>query len=137
MKERILQFLKTKQISSTQFADTIGVQRSSVSHILSGRNNPSFDFIRKILSNYAEIDAEWLLLGEGEMYKSGVADELFDKGPVEPGQKEAKEPPMQIKTELPEYQTPTPEKDSDQGDIERVVIFFKNNTFSEYHPPST
>lgn len=134
MKERILQFLNSEQISSTQFADTIGVQRSSVSHILSGRNNPSFDFIRKILSSYTGISAEWLILGIGEMYKEAGTKELF-----EPEKVDSVIEPVEDRSELKE--TPTQKKPSrgvedaaESFDIERVVIFYSNNTFTEYHP---
>jgi len=137
MKERILQFLQAKQISSTQFADTIGVQRSSVSHILSGRNNPSFDFIHKILINYSEIDAEWLILGKGEMYKTKAPDDLFDQEPVESKSKIVKEQAQTTVEQPTDYQSTKSVSMSVTTDIERVVIFFKNNTFSEYHPSST
>ena len=67
MKDRIIQFLKEKNLTSTKFADEIGVQRSSISHILSGRNKPSFDFIEKMLIAYPDIDAQWLITGKGNM----------------------------------------------------------------------
>jgi len=51
MKERILEFLKNENKTSAQFAEEIGVQPSGISHIISGRNNPSLDFVIKILKN--------------------------------------------------------------------------------------
>jgi plasmid maintenance system antidote protein VapI len=72
MKERILLLLEHYNLSSAQFAESISVQRSSISHILSGRNNPSYDFIIKILQQYPDISAEWLLLGQGIMIKSQI-----------------------------------------------------------------
>jgi transcriptional regulator with XRE-family HTH domain len=68
MIERIQLILQTKSLSPGKFADEIGVQRSSVSHILSGRNGPSLDFIQKILKRYTDISATWLVSGEGQMY---------------------------------------------------------------------
>ena len=70
MKERILKFLQAENLSSSQFAELIGVQPSSISHIVSGRNNPSLDFILKMLAKYPEIEPDWLLFGSGEMYRS-------------------------------------------------------------------
>lgn len=70
MKSRLSELLKYYHLSSAQFADNIGVQRSSISHILSGRNKPSYDFLLKILDKYPEISAEWLLTGTGSMLKS-------------------------------------------------------------------
>lgn len=56
--------------TATRFADEIGVQRSGISHILSGRNQPSYDFIVKVMNKFPEIDIEWLLSGKGELSKS-------------------------------------------------------------------
>lgn len=69
MKDQILQILEEFSLTSAQFADIIGVQRSSISHILSGRNKPSYDFILKIHEHYPEISADWLLTGHGNMFK--------------------------------------------------------------------
>ena len=68
MNSRIQLILKTKNISASKFADEIGVQRSSISHILSGRNNPSLDFIQKILKRFPDINSDWILTGKGSMY---------------------------------------------------------------------
>jgi len=69
MNDRILLILKTQNLSSSQFADEIGVQRSSISHILSGRNNPSLEFVTKILKRFPDINSEWILFGKGSMYR--------------------------------------------------------------------
>lgn len=70
MKDRIAQFLINENISSAEFADKIGVQRSSVSHVLNERNYPSTSFIQKMLSTYEHVNPRWLLLGEGPMLNS-------------------------------------------------------------------
>ena len=69
MISRILLILKTQDLSSSQFADEIGVQRSSISHILSGRNNPSLEFVTKILKRFPDINSDWIIFGKGSMYK--------------------------------------------------------------------
>lgn len=56
--------------TATQFAEEIGVQKSGISHILSGRNNPSLDFVQKILQRFPEVNMEWLVLGKGSMINS-------------------------------------------------------------------
>lgn len=61
---RLLEILEKKSLSASQFAEKIGVQRSSVSHILSGRNKPSLDFIIKITSVFNDISLEWLINGK-------------------------------------------------------------------------
>ena len=84
MKERLVQLLDLEQLTPSKFADIIGVQRSSVSHVVSGRNKPSFDFLQKTLKAFPGLNAEWLILGEGTMYEQmgrGVAGNLFDTPP--------------------------------------------------------
>lgn len=70
MNQRLLQFLSAENISQAQFADTIGVARASVSHILAGRNKPGFDFIESMSSHFPDLSLEWLINGKGKMYKS-------------------------------------------------------------------
>jgi len=82
MKERILEFLKQENKSSAQFAEEIGVQASGISHILSGRNNPSLDFVLKMLEKYKFLSTDWLLFGKGSMYKEPRMQSLFDDIPV-------------------------------------------------------
>ena len=74
MNTRLKQFLAAENISQSQFADTIKVVRASVSHVLSGRNNPGYDFIKAIMTAYPALSIEWLMLGKGKMYKEAAAD---------------------------------------------------------------
>jgi transcriptional regulator with XRE-family HTH domain len=81
MVDRILLVLKIKNLTPSKFADEIGIQRSSMSHIMSGRNLPSLDLITKILNKYPDINSEWLIQGVGPMMKI-VQIDLFEQ-PVE------------------------------------------------------
>ena len=74
MIDRINLIMKAKNINASQFADEINIQRSGMSHILSGRNNPSLDFIKRVLSRYPEIDTDWLIFGKGEMYRTSAGN---------------------------------------------------------------
>ena len=78
MKDRILKFIDSEKLTAAEFADKIGVQRSNVSHVLNGRNNPGFGFIQKVLESFPSINSRWLITGEGDMYlnKKGGADSL-------------------------------------------------------------
>lgn len=78
MKNRILEFLRAENKSSAQFAEEIGVQASSISHIISGRNNPSLDFTMKMLVKYPSLSTDWLLFGSGQMYRESKLNGLFD-----------------------------------------------------------
>ena len=146
MKNRLLLFLNNENISATILADEIGVQRSSISHILSGRNNPSFDFIYKIIKKYDNLNAEWLITGRGEMYKSEEKLSKKASGPdmnlfTDQNNVNAARPEHE-KTGIRRSLTPT-ENDQDNeysnkvtnvNKIEKIVYFYKNGTFKEYHP---
>jgi transcriptional regulator with XRE-family HTH domain len=84
MTERFQLILKAKNITASKFADEIGAQRSSVSHILTGRNNPSLDIILKVLKKYPDINVEWLISGKGPMSVQYPQSDFFDDDkPVE------------------------------------------------------
>lgn len=136
MRDRILHFLTQEDISSAKFADEIGVQRSSVSHILSGRNNPSFDFIQKILRRFELLNAEWLILGRGEMFKPRQKSIIFD------AEIEGKEKPVNDMTSSAKIGIPVDFNDKSalvseeelKKTAEKVVIFYTDKTFKEYYP---
>lgn len=67
MVERIRELLQANQLTPTQFADSIGVARPIISHILSGRNKPSLEVVQKILTAFPELSLDWLLKGVGSM----------------------------------------------------------------------
>lgn len=69
MKERLEKFLKAEGLTPSRFAEIMGVQPSSISHILVGRNKPSFDFIEKMLSRFPKVNPDWLILGKGMIYR--------------------------------------------------------------------
>ncbi len=75
LNKRISEFIEFTQLSPSEFADAVEVQRSSISHITSGRNKPSLDFLIKVREKYPELQWEWLILGEGEMLKSNLSPE--------------------------------------------------------------
>ena len=80
MKERIARLIKDKALTSQKFAEVMGVQPSNISHILSGRNMPSFDFIRKLLQTYPELNPDWLIMVKGAMYRSsGEVDDTDEE----------------------------------------------------------
>ena len=72
MKERIIKIMECERMGQAQFASAIGIQRAAMSHIISGRNNPSLDVMTKILHRYPQINPDWLLLGKGEMLRDNT-----------------------------------------------------------------
>ncbi|NBL65209.1 helix-turn-helix domain-containing protein [Flavobacterium sp. NST-5] len=126
--EKILQYYS---LSASAFADKIGVQRSSVSHLLSGRNNPSLDFILKLLEVFPEIDLYWILNGKGNFPKEPkIDDEIAGEKLVEhqPTLTDIIANEVEIKNQdmIPEAKK--------NLDIEKIVIFYNNGTFKEYQP---
>jgi transcriptional regulator with XRE-family HTH domain len=155
MEDRIKKFMEHKEISASELADAIGVQRSNVTHVLKARNKPSFQFIEKLLQIYPEINAKWLLLGEGNMIE-GISKSrtLFDSIPepvinsVIPEKKTEPEIVMESAASAPVEQNSSPQApdkkapenelyDSFFGSekpIERMIVFFKDQTFKVYNP---
>lgn len=62
--DRVKKIMEDNKLSSSQMADRIGVQRSAISHIISGRNKPSLDFILKVLESFENVSSDWLLKGQ-------------------------------------------------------------------------
>lgn len=68
--DRFTKVIEYSELTPAEFAEEIGVQRSSISHIISGRNKPSLDFITKIKTAFPKFEWDWLITGEGEMLMS-------------------------------------------------------------------
>lgn len=145
MKDRILAFLQSENKSAAQFAEEIGVQPSGISHILSGRNNPSLDFVMKMLHRYSSLSAEWLLFGRGAMYKYTSQPTLFDippAGVISGGAStEVTELPSEpvYSSGRPETaaETVTPEDDihaMKERVLTKVMLFYSDKSCSEYTP---
>jgi|GEM_PF-248070 len=82
--ERVLILIKDYGLTASEFADKIDVQRSSMSHLVSGRNKPSLDFIQKILHNFSDINPTWLIMGSGPMKQLDLFDIKGDVAPAVP-----------------------------------------------------
>ena len=104
--KRLQKIINFYGLSAAAFADKIGVQRSSISHILSGRNRPSLEFVMKVLSSFPEVDLYWLLKGKGDF-------------------------PSQNQENIKQDSKTSASTIIDQ-DIERIVVFFKDGSFKNY-----
>ncbi|WP_430817453.1 helix-turn-helix domain-containing protein [Carboxylicivirga sp. RSCT41] len=157
MKERIEAIIQHERLTPSQFADSIGVQRSGVSHILSGRNKPSLDFLNKLLSKYPHISGDWLITGQGSMINGAKNDFKTNEQLRFPESEEKpkanfKMPKKVIKEEDQAlYKKPVPDERpaevtdkalsmpgisevSNGKTIERIVVFYSDKTFREYKP---
>jgi len=111
--KRLQQIIDFYSLSASSFADKIGVQRSSISHILSGRNRPSLDFVMKTLASFPEVDLYWLLNGKGKFPKT-IEDEPKNNNT-------ANKENMELSNLGAKY-----------NDIDRIIIFFKDGTYKNY-----
>ena len=127
---RLRLILDKEELTSSQFANIVGYRPSSISHILSGRNKPGFDFIREILKKFDTINPEWLILGRGEMYKT--TDKVVDKD-NEPTVRESIKTSKVDSEPDPPYVSDVKVK-SDGKVIVKVLVFYTDQTFTEYNP---
>jgi len=143
MRERILEFLRAENKSSAQFAEEIGVQPSGISHILSGRNNPSLDFIMKMLEKYRFLSTEWLLFGRGTMYKDTKMQSLFNEfNSLTDADKSVSsvEISSKVDNDIIDNKADNVEINNKKhepaniSDVKSIVWFFKDNSFKEYFP---
>ena len=149
MKDRLNQFLQLEQLSSARFAAILGVQPSSISHILSGRNKPGFDFIEKMLLKFPGLNVEWLITGKGKMFKdpppsvNSPVSGLFGAPPVPYPQTPQVSPTQEaiIEPQSPainkEISSPLPLEMPNVGPtgrIEKIVLFYSDKHFEEFLP---
>ena len=148
MKERIAQIVQKEGMTAAQFADKIGISPSSLSHILSGRNNPSLEVVMKIHKACDYISLDWLLYGEGEMETDVDSDNngsfpgpLFDENSLfasngtnvpeyrkEIEVKASTIPPKEIvRAEIKSIEKPARK-------ITEIRIFFDNGTYETFRP---
>lgn len=105
--------------TASSFSEKIGVQRSSISHILSGRNKPSLDFVLKVLSVYPDVELYWLLNGKGSFPSTSSSEnKKFEK--------------IETDTSTSTIQNAENVSSSNDKSIERIVIFYKDGTFKNF-----
>ncbi len=124
MTDRIKLLLEQLRLSPSEFADRIGVQRSSVSHVLSGRNKPSIDFLEKILNVFPGIDTTWLITG-----KAGTT-----KTPDSKADNTSNPEPRVQKSLFLEDQNEKPPAPAGEEPVDHIIIVYKNSTFRLLKP---
>lgn len=153
MIDRIKLLIETQNMTASQFADEIDVQRSSLSHIMSGRNKASLDFVSKVLKRFPEVSPDWLINGQGALFRSQntgdesrkqekpQVNELFNMSRVEQtGQQVDYE--KQIDDQKNVESGPKSKAEGSVADdkkpgttaVERIVIFYSDGSFKDYFP---
>lgn len=132
--KRLEYILDYYSMNAATFADRIGVQRSSLSHLLSGRNKPSLDFVLKIVEEFPEVNLYWLLIGKGSFPDEHVSKLENQTHPSLSNTSGLDKEKKQIQgenfknVELTNFSISNTSKQQ----IEKIVFFYKNGSFKVY-----
>lgn len=125
--EKILEFY---QLSATAFAEEVDFNRSTISHLLSGRNKPSLEFVIKLLEKFPEVEMNWLLFGKGNFPTT-----LENK----PETLSAKKPSPNKEKNLDSFSTENKsvkkrftQSGEEERQVEKIVIFYDDGSFNIY-----
>lgn len=154
-KEKIEKIMQIEKLNSVQFAAEIGIQGSTLSHILNGRNKPSLEVLKKILNRFRTINSDWLILDTGTMYRQEKHSQTPLLFPIEDentsntvisevksdtnfhsnfSQKRNDLPPVEMKavstTDISNYINQ--KSDSISKSVERIIVYYSDNTFQEF-----
>ncbi len=110
IQDRIRTIMKSGNQSASEFADKIGVKRSNLSHVLSGRNKPSLDFLEKVINAYPKVNASWLITGEMRSETAAPKASSQENTPQEAQEHRGKK------------------------EIEKILMFYTDGTFDAYRP---
>lgn len=126
--DRIKELIRKNQLNAAKFADLIGVQRSNLSHVLTGRNKPGLDFIEKVLNQFPDVDANWLI--------SGIAQRRDDNKEMN------EEVNSNLKQELRMDLKKSPEAKVEdkfnnvtnkQAKVTKIIVYYSDKTFEEFN----
>lgn len=141
MNQRLQQFLSAESLSQAEFAESIGVARASISHILAGRNKPGYEFFNSVAKRYPALNIDWFVTGRGKMYKTAMDDAreavstqpaegapvlLFDDEPNRPDHVNTP-----AKTASNTFEKHKQSIDNKRI-INKIVVFYSDGTFDEY-----
>ncbi|CAK7014197.1 MAG: hypothetical protein PARBA_00586 [Parabacteroides sp.] len=143
MRERIKMVMDREGLTPAKFAEEIGIQRSAMSHIMNGRNNPSLDVLVKILERFTYVDSDWLLFGKGNMIRNLIQNEpdLFTNTPINPPEVQVvPENRKEIRVETPVNCIKQPvieriiQEEKPSRNVSKIMIFYSDNTFDTFVP---
>jgi len=166
MNKRLQTLLEIEHLSPSQLADTLGIQRGGISHLLSGRNKPSFDFLQKVLYKFPDINAEWLITGNGKPVKGYIeennkslnTDKVVQKTDFQNNNEETNLFNQSVSTSSDITDAPLsaensairPEssvrtagdipaagcKENPQRTVRRIIIYYSDGTYNDFYPGS-
>ncbi|MBE7686120.1 helix-turn-helix domain-containing protein [Tenacibaculum piscium] len=136
---RLKKIISHYNLTSSTFADAINVQRSSISHLLSGRNKPSLDFVMKTINKFPEVDLYWFLYGEGTFPKIEPEEEIVaeeETSTKEIIQEEKKEiSPTLFSTSTTSIENNSKNEPNNSGNkkLVKIVLLYDDGSFNEFN----
>ena len=127
--KRLQEILHYYGLSATAFSEAIDFNRSTISHLLSGRNRPSLEFVMKVLQNFPEVELYWLLNGSGT-FPAAKNDPIPSS--TSPLESPKRDPSLAESRKNINEVTDNTQNLSDLGDLEQVILFFKDGSFKVY-----
>ena len=139
MKDRIAHIIRAKNLTAAEFALRLGIQPSNISHLLSGRNNPSLDFVKKLKETFPEYSLEWIIFGRGPITVSEpfapvtpiepVSTDTYDEIPVEPMAEETLFDQPKAEEKRLDQLMPSP-----TGTLKQIILVYSDNSFEQLSP---
>lgn len=137
MKDRIAHIIRAQNLTAAEFALRLGIQPSNISHLLSGRNNPSLDFVKKLKETFSEYTLDWIIFGRGPMT---VSEPFAPLRPVDqhaplPSQEEKNEPELTDSIIFNQDHAVISTVSLPHSDeIKQMILVYKDNTFEVLLP---
>ena len=139
MKDRIAHIIRAKNLTAAEFALKLGIQPSNISHLLSGRNNPSLDFVKKLKETFPEYNLDWIIFGRGPVT---VSEPFVESAPV--GQTPLlgeQEKPVDYLSEGSLFNQPAADDlpveqvaSSPKSGLKKIVLVYYDDTFEVIFP---
>ena len=123
IQDRLQIIMKTHRLTAASFADKIGVQRSGLSHIMSGRNKPSLDFIQKTLAAFPRVNGDWLITGRQNATKD-----------ISHSQEIADNSYKSQQNKVSENANNVTSVNAKKRAIEKVILFYNDGTYDITYP---
>ena len=124
--------MENEQVSSKRFAETLGIQQSTLSHILTNRNQPSLDVIMKIHQIYTDVNIDWLLYGTGDMFVSQESGKKQEKATTLPPMNNLFATPVATMDAPPASRLQATEKEEKK--VIKVMVFYSDQTYETFIP---
>ena len=143
MREKLLNLMKSEQLTASKLAELLDIQPSGISHILSGRNKPSFDLVQKILRRFPRVNPDWLLLDKDEMYRTidiepqpatsqSISTEELDETMQQSTVSGMTTPATNSTSASTPAQQIAAAYAPKSGNVKRVIVLFDDHTFESY-----